>query len=137
MTWIVIVSISVAVISIVVVISVILHTRWLYGKLVARHTSIAYLLAMKLSHNKRLMNRIQKLSKDKLPEFIEDLRELIAKDTETAPAMPEDSKDDREFILYLTLRILFVASNREELIEKLPEVLFLSPAILKAIRQQR
>ena len=117
-------------------IAMFINLRWTFSKLTYRHMSISMLLVAMLSKKPKIMKQLAKLKAVDVPEYLEDLRETIKTNNETKAALPEDSRDDGEFILYLTLRGLLSGVQREDLVPVVSTSLRLSPSVRRVLARR-
>jgi hypothetical protein len=110
-----------------------LQMKALYARLIHRHVAIAMLLVAQLGNDAKLMKRVRNLGADDLPEFLEDLRDMIRKNPNTAAGMPDDSKEDREFVMLLLMRGLSSGAGNMAIMDILPSMLDLSPYVKKVV----
>lgn len=122
-------------VAMIFILAMFTHLRTLYRKLMERHAAVSLLLAAYVTHenDKKLFSRIGRLSKKDLPEFVEDFREKLKSNPDLAVCVPANDKEDAEFIIYLTLRILFKGMEKSDLTAELPELLYLSPSVKKSL----
>ena len=113
-----------------------INLRWTYAKLTYRHMSIAMLLVAALSKNAKVMKQLGGLKAADVPEYLEDLRDTIKASNETRAALPDDSRSDGEFILYLTLRGLLSGVDREDLVPVVSESLRLSASVRRVLARR-
>jgi len=130
--WIVVVA-GVSALVLLVVLGLLFNLRTVYTKLTYRHMAMAMLLVGAMSKDKKFMLKLNRVKAEDLPEFMEDLREAIGKDPSLRPSLPEDSREDAEFILYLTMRGLTSGVERPELMKPIADTLQLSRAVQKVV----
>jgi len=117
-------------------IAMFINLRWTFSKLTYRHMSISMLLVAMLSKNPKIMKQLAKLKAVDVPEYLEELRDAIKANNETKAALPDDSRDDGEFILYLTLRGLLSGVQREDLVPVVSASLRLSPSVRRVLARR-
>ena len=127
---------SLALLFLVFAVVLFISLRWTYAKLTYRHMSMAMLLVAALSKNVAVMKQLKDLKAVDVPEYLEDLRETIKAGTETRAALPDDSRSDGEFILYLTLRGLLSGVDRDDLVPVVSESLRLSASVRRVLARR-